>query len=750
MSYKTPTVEEESAPMAGPSNSEVVVQSKPVFLDSTSVSYPPIDESVHATQKVSQKASQEAGDQGEEENENETTAERRQKAIEDILNGQADEYLRILGVTEDSTERQKIKAYRKKALLVHPDQNKKRPKQAKEAFNCKTHLKYPFLAAVIGHLKRTLGLRNALEELKDPETEMPDPKIVPVGESWHANAFSDSDSDAESKGGEENSPAGEADDETKESKGKHAATRIEREAPEPVKRIYEDVTADVLQLLQCPEDEGALQNVIQAQRRIQQYYDELDPPVNNEEKVNLEPSLLQAIARTSREMLKKLEDDPGDVNAQQIYRNQELLLDTNGGFFGWPTSWRLANVDIAKPSTASMKEAGLYVHHLMVDPDNAEAISKLQHINRAAAEYQNQNASEMALDGKDPVPIDILRDYYRKINRFVSYFREDPNDVAAYRKAETINDELVDYLTKHDYPRSWAISIRDVLLDTSPATREREPKTRDGEQICGYRSWTNGYNKGGEAKHAYLFAVLPDQNVPIGVLRSGSLLGQDARREYLAFRGKNEVRKYTTADEDRWQGLERVFVHSGTRHETWVQPLLADRSATGQLEHIERPLMTRTEYRKLRCGVDGDYDIVDLYEKHGRNPPDHVMARLPRDRPTKNKRSVPLLESSTYRKSQDHDSDALDRILAQLRRQSLESKHEKERQKVKRQEAKKFSERERAILNEALSEQAVSSQKTSMPIVVPKASSATGTSQDEEIKNLQLQIAKLTSLLLAK
>jgi transposase InsO family protein len=121
MSYKTPTVEEESAPMASSSNSEVVVQSKPVFLDKTSVSYPPIDE-----------------------NENETTAERRQKAIEDILNGQADEYLRILGVTEDSTERQKIKAYRKKALLVHPDQNKKRPKQAKEAFNCKTHLNYPF------------------------------------------------------------------------------------------------------------------------------------------------------------------------------------------------------------------------------------------------------------------------------------------------------------------------------------------------------------------------------------------------------------------------------------------------------------------------------------------------------------------------------------------------------------------------------------------------------------------------------
>lgn len=216
--------------------------------------------------------------------------------IKDILNGQADEYLRILGVREDSTERQKIKAYRKKALLIHPDQNKKRPKQAKEAFNCKTHLNHSFLTAMIGHLKRTLGLRNALKELKDPETEMPDPKIVPVGESWHANAFSDSDSDAESEGGEENSPASKAD------KGKHAATRIEREAPEPVKQIYEDVTANVLKLLQCPEDEGALQNVSQAQRRIQQYYDELDPPMNNEEKVNVEPSLLQAIARTSREM----------------------------------------------------------------------------------------------------------------------------------------------------------------------------------------------------------------------------------------------------------------------------------------------------------------------------------------------------------------------------------------------------------------------------------------------------------------
>lgn len=721
MSYKTPTVEEESAPMASSSNSDVVVQSKPVFLDETSVSYPPIDES-----------------------ENETIAEKRQQAIEDILNGQADEYLRILGVTEDSTERQKIKAYRKKALLVHPDQNKKRPKQAKEAFNCKTHLNHSFLTAVIGHLKRTLGLRNALEALKDPKTKMPDPKIVPVGESWHANAFSDSDSDEELEEGEENSPAGEADDEKRRSKGKRAATRIEREAPEPVKRIYEDVTADVLQLLQCPEDEGALQNVYQAQRRIQQYYDELDPPVNNEERVNLEPSLLQAIARTSREMLKKLEDDPGDVNAQQNYRNQELLLDTNGGFFGWPTSWRLANVDKAKPGTASMKNAGLYIHHLKVDPDNAEAISKLQHINRAAIEYQNNNASEMALDGKDPVPIDILRDYYRKINSFISRLREEPNDFAAYRKAETINDELLDYLNKHDYPHSWAINIRDTLLATKPATRDRElraPKTRDGEQICGYRSWKNGYNKGGEDRYAYLFAVLPDQNVPIGVLRSGSLLGQDAKRKYLAFQGKNEVRKYETSDEDRWQKLERVFVHTtGTRHETWVQPLLADRSATGQLEHIERPLMTRTEYRKLRCGIDGDYDIVALYEKHGLNPPNHVMARLPRDRSSKNKSSVPLLESSTHRRSQDHDSDVLDRLLDQLRRQSLESKQEKERQKVKGRETNKLSERERAILNEALLEQAVPSQKTS----------ATGTNQDEEIKNLQLQIAKLTSLLLAR
>ncbi|GIJ86963.1 dnaJ (Hsp40), sub C, member 17 [Aspergillus pseudoviridinutans] len=723
MSYKAPTVEEELALMAGPSNSEVVVQSKPLFLDRTSVSYPPLDE---ASQEEGGK-----GNQGEEENENEKTAEMRQKAIEDILNGQADEYLRILGVTEDSTERQKIKAYRKKALLVHPDQNKKRPKQAKEAFN---------------------WLRNALEKLKDPETEMPDPKLVPVGESWHANAFSDSDTDEE--GGDGNSSAGEADDEKRSSKGKHAATRIEREAPEPVKRIYEDVTADVLQLLQCPEDEGALQNIRQAHQRILQYYDELDPPVNDEEKVNLEPSLLQAIARTSREMLKKLEDDPGDVNAEQIYRNQESLLDTNGRFFGWPTSWRLAKVDIAKPGIASTTNAGPYVERLKVDPDNAEAISKLQHINRAAIEYQNHNASEMALDGKDPVPIDILRDYYRTINSFVSRLRDEPNDVAAYRKAETINDEFLDYLNNHDYPRSWAINIRDILLDTRPKTRDRElsaPKTRDGEQICGYRSWKNGYNKGGEDRYAYLFAVLPDQNVPIGVLRSGSLLGQEAKREYLAFRGKNEVRKYKTSDEDRWQELERVFVHTtGTRHETWVQPLLADRSATGQLEHIERPLMTRTEYRKLRCGIDGDYDIVDLYEKHGLNPPNHVMARLPRDRSSKNKRSVPLLESSTYRRSQDHDTDVLDEILAQLRRQSLERKQGKERQKVKERETKKRSERELAILNEALSEQTVPSQTTTTPIVVPKASSATATSQDEEIKSLQLQIAKLTSLLLAK
>jgi urease gamma subunit len=158
------------------------------------------------------------------------------------------------------------------------------------------------------------------------------------------------------------------------------------------------------------------------------------------------------------------------------------------------------------------------------------------------------------------------------------------------------------------------------------------------------------------------------------------------------------VRKHEGADKDRWQKLEQVFVHNaGSRHETWAKPLLADKSATGQLENITTPLMTRTEYLKLRGGIDGDYDIVQLYEEYEQIPPAHVVKRLPRGRQARTNQSErPLLETASQVQSRRQEESStkanLETLITQLRQQQLEGKR-------KAQEAQQTSEQERAILS---------------------------------------------------
>ncbi|KAH8431003.1 uncharacterized protein LDX57_008664 [Aspergillus melleus] len=135
------------------------------------------------------------------------------------------------------------------------------------------------------------------------------------------------------------------------------------------------------------------------------------------------------------------------------------------------------------------------------------------------------------------------------------------------------------------------------------------------------------------ASHTYVFAILPDSRVPIGELRSASQIGYTVRDEYLNWDGQKELRKAGKNDRFRWQGLEAVFVRPRGKNdeghvvkkqrapEIWVMSLLADRLRDGNLVNIEKPLLTRTEYRKLRNGTDADYDIVDIFEKNGQEPP---------------------------------------------------------------------------------------------------------------------------------
>lgn len=65
------------------------------------------------------------------------------------------------------------------------------------------------------------------------------------------------------------------------------------------------------------------------------------------------------------------------------------------------------------------------------------------------------------------------------------------------------------------------------------------PTTRYGEPICGYRQCKNGHTRDGRERWAYLFAVLPNPDVPIGELMAGSLIGTDSEQKYL----KNSARR---------------------------------------------------------------------------------------------------------------------------------------------------------------------------------------------------------------
>jgi hypothetical protein len=124
--------EDERLTPKGHGGADIVTRSKLDYFEKMENSlYPPLPTSPN-------EAPPQTGHQAQQRNKKrEITPERRQKAIEDILTGSELDYERILGVKKDDTEKRKLKAYRKKALLVHPDRNPKAPGQAKEAWTCK-------------------------------------------------------------------------------------------------------------------------------------------------------------------------------------------------------------------------------------------------------------------------------------------------------------------------------------------------------------------------------------------------------------------------------------------------------------------------------------------------------------------------------------------------------------------------------------------------------------------------------------
>ncbi|KAL4887986.1 hypothetical protein BDV59DRAFT_206479 [Aspergillus ambiguus] len=573
-----------------------------------------------------------------------------QMEIERILSGQKDEYVRILEVEQSDTERAKVKAYRKKSLLVHPDKNGN-SKMSKKAFK---------------------WLQGAMMKLKDPKTQMPDPLNVEGGKaSWHPGAFE--------SGSEEDS----ADDEGTSNTEEHALPSGQQSVPpSPVRKIYESADIHVKSLLENPANMTAKAEIEKADLNIQNYISQ-SPESQRGGPFGINLGLLCRVAERGAELQKKARAKPPDEVTIQDYEDEASTLAGIADNLGWPSDWRLAPLyqdDDGYEIRRFYCRANKDVKILMRYPQDQRARERVERINGDIETYEPKNM----IDRPSTIDISRLCEYYEQSKPFLSRLENDPNDMDAWRKAVTIRDEMERWVSDNKYPTYWLPEVPTTTSgsqhtsgssaaetksgSSTSMTRGDRPKlatTRDGELICGHKKWKRSRDAD---LYCWQFAILPDPTVSIGEIRSGTKLGKDSKQGYLQSGATNEVRKHVPSDKGRFKEVEAVFVHPSTRQEIWVLFRL-----TGP-DDEESCLMTRTEFTRLREGIDANYDIAQHFEENGMPVPSTVKKHLPAGR-------VPATFSATRQKPRQiemgrnnegrDDETKMEDIIEQMRQQKI-------------------------------------------------------------------------------
>ncbi|KAI9039856.1 J domain-containing protein [Aspergillus affinis] len=601
-----------------------------------------------------------------------TTPAMRRQAVDEILQGELTDYERILGVYKLASEKDINRAFRQKVKLVHPDHHQESAESRQKANKALECVNY------------------AYRQLSSNPTLLDD---LQTGESFHVNAFEGDDSGDEAndyEGGYEDKPK----DQNKQSKeelnikhtldaiNKMLSERKGRTAPPSIVRAYESVTKDIEAIIANPDDEAAVMRAENVQTRIKFQ--------NGSEKFDLNISLIRQLARNKILRREALRQSPDNMVEMTQYASAFLTFECEKQCHGWLQHWYLDQPSEAIP-IAFAALANPYIEILKRNPKNRAAKKSLDSLSSMAKEWFEEN------NLPDTWNVEDLPQYYR--------------DLAAGRSGDRYSDqrhsELETYLVQHNCPRSWALrSGQDEdrtsdVRNPAPVSRgnnrlprpenkvhgptfsERArdpdsmdidkpaPKTRDGEAICGHRSWQMSKQHEGKA---FLFAVLPDKDIPIGELRSGTKIGKDAMKGYLASDAVQEVCQVTENDQHRFLELEAVFAHTSQGNtrapEIWVNMRLGDRSETGEELNVEKKIATRSSYRIVRSGVDADYDIVQFFEKYGRKPPAQLVNKLPSRKNMKvNEPSLKVhLISDKPASGGDPEAD-LEKMMAELRQQ---------------------------------------------------------------------------------
>ncbi|KAH8425534.1 uncharacterized protein LDX57_003285 [Aspergillus melleus] len=322
---------------------------------------------------------------------------------------------------------------------------------------------------------------------------------------------------------------------------------------------------------------------------------------DDQKKVHIQGVLRQIETRlgdsTMREALKGIMKHYQDA----FDKVKEFLADPENEerrYDGWSRDWNLRESDEAV-FVAFGAMADPYIHVLKSDPKNKEAKAKVRDLDVRLQTWFNSNQQMGSWDE--------LIGFYNQLASIM------PDSQADHE----LHLQLEDFLETNHYPLSWAMRApfarrsrkassepgTDAVIGEAPPTGAADtiavtagpgtkagaagykvPTTRAGEIICGYKHIIRHFgdkakreNEFGRqlmdeewdafASHAYVFAILSDSGALIGELRS-----------------------------------------------------LKD----GSLVKIDKPLLTRIEYRKLRNGKDADHDIVEFFEENGQEPLNEV------------------------------------------------------------------------------------------------------------------------------
>lgn len=379
--------------------------------------------------------------------------------------------------------------------------------------------------------------------------------------------------------------------------------------------------------------------------------------------------------------------------------------------------------------------ANVLIKNLKDDPNDEDAYERIRRLNDEIKRHLEEESPDEMDDGIT-IDVEAFREKYRAINSYAGSLRRNPMDEAARRKAETLIDELNDFIAKNRYPKSWAISIpyfaKSSELHTS--TPPNFPRTRLGEVICAHRTWVTGYKEDGSPKNAYLIAILPNDNIPIGEIWSGTAIGEEAKNSYLASNMAEHIWKPDKRElgelKTRFKKVLRVFVQPSSKKETWVSILLGPRSSTDPPE--ETRVITRSNLIAFRKRADAFNDIADVYKKQGKDVPAHIAKTEPRQqRLAKNA----LQDTSNYA-NQSYSTMENARALKDLLLES--GVNVQKRQNLEMGETA-------ALVNAMLREQQNKNGHKSQHAFAQHGGSATNTNQDLRVEALESRIDELTA-----